>query len=68
MIGMSANASVIVFAWVFVERFWMIGSSVLRLETSTSARSTNVTFGGDHASGGGPSQKATTASLWVRHI
>ena len=28
MIGMSASASVIVFGWVFVERFWMIGSSV----------------------------------------
>ena len=42
---------------------WFFG---LRLETSTSPRSTNVTFGAD--SPAAHSQKATTESLWVRHI
>ena len=59
--GRSANVSAIVFASVSVERLlddWFFG---LRLETSASARSTNVTFGGDTSTsspgGGGPFAK-----------
>ena len=34
-IGRSASASVIVFAWAFVERLWMIGSSVFGWRRAT---------------------------------
>ena len=34
-IGRSASASVIVFAWAFVERFWMIGSSAFDWRRTT---------------------------------